>query len=126
MKSYWINLPVKDVKASTAFFRNIGFEINEERSNDDTIAGIMIGKQVICLFRKDVLESFIGRKSRMIEENPETIISFDMNSEAEVDQLATKIEAYGGKVLSQPAKKNGYYGLMFTDLDNHLFNVIVM
>ncbi|MCG7419988.1 extradiol dioxygenase [Macrococcus epidermidis] len=126
MKSYWINLPVADVKASTEFFRNIGFEINEERSNDDTLAGIMVGKQVICLFRKDVLEGFMGRESRRRSDYPETIISFDMESDEAVDELARLIEQNGGKVLSPPGKKNGYYGIMFSDLDDHLFNVIVM
>ncbi|MCU7556451.1 VOC family protein [Macrococcus capreoli] len=126
MKSYWINLPVADVKASTTFFRNIGFEINEERSNDETLAGIMVGKQVICLFRKDVLESFIGKESRSSTDYPETIISFDMESRAAVDAFAERIRINGGTVLSEPGEKNGYYGLTFTDLDNHLFNVIVM
>lgn len=126
MKSYWVNLPVADVKASTEFFRNIGFEINEERSNDDTLASIMVGKQVICLFRKDVLEGFIGRESRRSTDLPEAIISFDMESNEAVDTLAELVEQNGGKVLSPPGKKNGYYGIMFTDLDDHLFNVIVM
>ncbi|MBC9873516.1 VOC family protein [Macrococcoides bohemicum] len=126
MKSYWINLPVANVKASTEFFRNIGFEINEERSNDDTLAGIMVGKQVICLFRKDILEGFMGRESRRSSDYPETIISFDMESNEAVDELANLIAQNGGKVLSPPGKKNGYYGTMFADLDDHLFNVIVM
>ena len=126
MKSYWINLPVADVKASTDFFRSIGFKINEERSNDDTLAGIVVGNQMICLFRKDVLEDFIGRESRRSTDFPEAIISFDMESNAAVDELAGLIELHGGKLLSPPGRKNGYYGIMFTDLDGHLFNVIVM
>ncbi|WP_414043239.1 VOC family protein [Macrococcus sp. EM39E] len=126
MNSYWINLPVANVKASTEFFRKIGFEINEERSNETTLAAIKVGKQVICLFRKDVLESFMGTESRRLTDYPETIISFDMDSEAEVNQLVQLVQENGGKVLSPPSKKNGYYGTMFSDLDNHLFNVIVM
>ncbi|MCE4957168.1 VOC family protein [Macrococcoides caseolyticum] len=126
MKSYWINLPVVNIEASTEFYRNIGFEINEERSDNQTLAGIMIDKQVICLFRKDILEGFIGGPLRAQDDYPETIISFDMESREAVDQFAQKIEQFGGKILSAPGEKNGYYGMSFKDLDNHLFNVIVM
>lgn len=126
MKSYWINLPVADVQASTEFFRNIGFTINEDRSDNETLAGIMIGKQVICLFRKDILEGFMGCESRRQTDYPETIISFDMESREAVDEFTARIEAHGGTVVNKPGEKNGYYGMSFMDLDQHLFNVIVM
>ncbi|WP_414046512.1 VOC family protein [Macrococcus equi] len=126
MKSYWINLPVTDVSSSIKFFEGIGFTINEQQSDGDTLAGIMIGKQVICLFRKDVLEGFIGQRTRGVNEHPETIISFDMETTEEVDELAKLVEQNGGTVLSPPGMNKGYYGMMFSDLDNHLFNVIVM
>ncbi len=37
MKSYWLNFAVTDVERALNFYRNIGFEIIDERSNNGFI-----------------------------------------------------------------------------------------
>lgn len=124
MKSYWLNIPVKDVQASMDFFKQIGFEVNA--GEDETLAQVMAGEQPILLFREDVLQSFMGGELTDTEAGNEFVVSFGMETNEAVDDLSRKITLNGGRVLDGPAQIRGYYGCLFTDPDGHKYNVIVM
>ncbi|AKG73872.1 VOC family protein [Salinicoccus halodurans] len=124
MKSYWLNIPVKDVQASMEFFGKIGFDVNPGK--DETLAQVLVGEQPILLFREDVLQSFIGGELADTSAGNEFVVSFNMETNEEVDELCRKITLNGGSVLEGPAVIRGYYGCLFTDPDGHKYNVIVM
>ena len=124
MKSYWLNIPVKDVQASMDFFKQIGFEVNA--GEDETLAQVMAGEQPILLFREDVLQSFMGGELTDTEAGNEFVVSFGMETNEAVDDLSRKITLNGGRVLDGPAQIRGYYGCLFMDPDGHKYNVIVM
>lgn len=125
MKSYWLNIPVKDVQTSKAFFSGIGLETRDGQ-DPEQLASVHMGSMVFCLFRNDVLSSFIQAPISDTSKGNEMIVSFDLSTKEEVDTLCEKIEEHGGKVLAGPSVMNGYYGCLFTDLDGHKYNVIVM
>ncbi len=59
----WINLPVKDVERSTAFFNEIGLHaasVGNER------AKLAIGQTTILLFPDAAFEKFTGSKSQIL------------------------------------------------------------
>ncbi|MDR8393736.1 VOC family protein [Aliifodinibius sp. S!AR15-10] len=127
-KELWINLPVKDVKKSKAFFSEIGFSFNEDRETEE-MAAMMVGEKEVpvMLFHEDTFKNFIQHEVTDTEKSSETIISFDAESREEVDQLAEKVKAAGGNVFSEPAEVQGWmYGCAFTDLDGHRWNVLYM
>ncbi|WP_017548704.1 VOC family protein [Salinicoccus carnicancri] len=124
MKSYWLNIPVKDVRASMDFFKHIGFEVNA--GEDEALAQVIAGEQPILLFREDVLQSFMGGELTDTKAGNEFIVSFNMERNKEVDDLCKRITSNGGRVLEGPAEIRGYYGCLFTDLDGHKYNVLVM
>lgn len=124
MKSYWLNIPVKNVAASMEFFEKIGFEVNG--GEDDTMAQVMVGDHPFLLFKDDVLHTFIGGNLADTNTGNEFVISFNMDTNEEVDDLCKKITLNGGWVLKGPGIIKGYYGCLFTDPDGHKYNVIVM
>ncbi|WP_411844171.1 VOC family protein [Salinicoccus sp. HZC-1] len=124
MKSYWLNIPVEDIRKSMDFFENIGLEVNA--GEDDTIAQIMVNDQPILLFKDEVLRSFIGGELTDTKTGNELLVSFNLDTDEEVDELCKKIALNGGQLLEGPATIRGYYGCLFTDPDGHKFNVIVM
>lgn len=126
MNSYWLNLSVTDVERALNFYRNIGFEIIDERSNNETLGAIKIGDNTICIFKQDILEQFMQTPLKTHADKPEIIVSFDLPTNQDVDELYERIVQAGGNVINKPSVKNGYYGFMFTDVDGHYFNVIVM
>jgi uncharacterized protein len=56
----WINLPVRDIARSVAFFTEIGFATNPGPGNSEQSASFTIGekKVVLMLFVRDVFSGF--------------------------------------------------------------------
>jgi predicted lactoylglutathione lyase len=128
VKQIWLNLPVKDVSKSAAFFKELGFAPTPY-GNSETSAGIMIGDNnfVVMLFKEQVFKSFIESTVADTAVATELLISIDAQSREEVDAWPQKVTAAGGSVFRQPAESQGWmYGCGFTDPDGHRWNVLYM
>jgi uncharacterized protein len=127
-KELWINLPVKDVAKSTAFFKALGFSFNEQHSTQHS-ACMLIGTKniVVMLFAESMFEGFSQNAITNTAQSNEMLLSFDAETRNEVDELAKKAADAGGIVFSKPAEVQGWmYGCGFTDLDGHRWNVLHM
>ncbi len=127
-KEIWINLPVKDVKRSREFFRNIGFNINSNH-NTDGMAAISSGegKAMVMLFPDATFESFTKNKIADTPQGTEVMFSFGADSKEEVDETAKKVKEAGGTIFAEPGEKDGWmYGFAFMDLDGHRWNMLYM
>jgi len=127
-KQFWLNLPVKDIAKSKAFFSALGFKPNEHMGSGDS-ACFLIGQQnaVLMLFPESQMENFMQAKISDTKAGSEMLMSFDAESREEVDSLAATAQANGGNVFSQPADIQGWmYGCGFTDPDGHRWNVLYM
>jgi uncharacterized protein len=125
----WINLPVKDVTKSLAFFTQIGFEINTQYNNNVHSGCILVGtkKMVVMLFATPMFENISSNKATDTAQSNEVMFSFDAESTTEIDELALKVTTAGGTVFSAPAAHQGWmYGCAFTDLDGHRWNALYM
>lgn len=128
-KELWINLPVKDVKKSREFFAAIGFAINKNAPASDSSASFLIGSKniVMMLFEESVFQRFTNHTVTDTGKSTEILLSFDAESRQEVDELARKVTAAGGKVFAQPGESQGWmYAFGFADPDGHRWNVLYM
>lgn len=128
IKEIWINLPVKDIKKATQFFKSIGFTINPHYNSEGS-ASFFIGEKkiVLMLFNQEQFKSFTRANVADTGTGTEVLFSIDAESPAEVDEMAGKAEAAGGIVFGKPAEIQGWmYGCGFTDLDGHRWNVLHM
>ena len=128
-KEIWLNLPVKDVQRSKAFFTAIGFKFNEARSGGNDMACMLAGEKavVVMLFEEKMFAGFSQNKLTDTSQSSELLISFDAETREEVDELAKKAAAAGGIVFARPAENQGWmYGCAFSDLDGHRWNVLHM
>lgn len=126
----WINLPVKNIKKSKAFFAEIGFSFYEERETE-VMAAMMVGtgekKVPVMLFSENTFQNIIQHEVTDTNKSSETIFSFDAESREEVDKIAKKVKEAGGSVFSAPSEIQGWmYGCAFTDPDGHRWNVLYM
>ncbi|TDH28939.1 extradiol dioxygenase [Segetibacter sp. 3557_3] len=128
-KQIWINLPVKDIARSKAFFTAIGFKLNERYGNSDQSASFLVGDKqvVVMLFTEDTFSSFTGNELVNTSEGSEVLFSLDAESRDEVEEMATKAEDAGGTVFGLPQERQGWmYGCGFADPDGHRWNVLYM
>src|SRR5699024_9571636 len=124
MKSYWLNIPVKNVAAAMEFFEKIGFEVNG--GEDDTMAQAMVGDHPFLLFKDDGLHTLNGGSLASTKTGHECVISVNMDTNEEVDEHCKKITLNGRWVLKGPGIIKGSSGCLFTDPDGHTYKVIVM
>lgn len=128
-KQLWINLPVKNIEKSKAFFLSIGFELNKEHGQSPVSACFLVGEKstAIMLFEESIFEGFSICKTSDTKLGSEMLISFDAESRAEIDNLVTKVKAAGGNIFGEPRDIQGWmYGCGFTDLDGHRWNALFM
>lgn len=126
-KDFWINMPVKDVAASTAFFTSLGFSFNPRFTGNADMACMFAGdkKVVVMLCSEQLFKRFTGNEINDTKQATEMLLSIDAESREEVDEIARKAAAAGGSVFGKPAESQGWmYGCGFTDLDGHRWNIL--
>jgi uncharacterized protein len=128
-KDIWLNIPVKDVQKSKAFYKAIRFEFNEQQSRGADSECMLVGhkKVVVMLFQEKLFESFTKHPITDTFKSTELLISIDAESKAEVDTITENAEKAGGFVFGKPSEVQGWmYGSGFCDLDGHRWNVLFM
>ncbi len=129
-KEIWLNLPVKDVLKSRAFFTQLGFNFNPRHTETDSTAQcLLIGQNnfVVMLFPEDTFKHFTRNEINSLSITTQFLISIDAESREEVDALAQKVKTAGGKIYGEPGENQGWmYGFGFCDIDGHRWNVLHM
>lgn len=129
IKDIWINLPVKNVEKSVAFFKQLDFKFNTQYGSSPQSASLLMGDKnvVVMLFEETLFKNFTNHVITDTKQSTEVLLSISAESREEVDTLAKKAEAAGGLVFGKPGESQGWlYGCGFTDLDGHRWNVLFM
>ena len=127
-REFWINLPVKDVGRSRAFFEKIGFAFNEARSSAE-MACMVIGEKgvVVMLFPEAAFKGFAHNDVADPGRGTEVLFSIDAETRDAVDVMAREADAAGGAVFSAPREAEGWmYGAGFADPDGHRWSILYM
>lgn len=122
----FINLPVRNVAASRAFFEAMGFTIDEKFSNE--VAACVSVSESIYLMVLDhpTFATFTTKSIIDAATSTGAIVAFGLDSREEVDALADLALAAGGSHFRAPEDQGFMYGRSFQDLDGNLFEVFHM
>ena len=125
-KQIFVNLPVKNVERTRAFFAGLGFSFNPQYSNDQALC-MQIGENIFAMLL--VERFFQGFTSKPIADarvSTEVLTCLSCESREEVDALVAKAVAAGGRTPN-PKQDHGFmYGHGFEDLDGHIWEVMWM
>lgn len=127
--TFWLNLPVKNVEESEAFFEALGFKPNPMHEKAANRAGFFIGNDdvVLMLFSEKDFKQMTGNEVANTKAGTEVLLNIDAESREEVDEMARKVNDAGGSIFSEPTEIQGWmYGLGFEDLDGHRWNMLYM
>ena len=125
-KQIYINLPVRDLAASTAFFKRLGFDFNPQFSNDQA-ACMVIGENIYAmLLVHDFFKNFTGKPISDANQTTEVLICISCDSRKQVDELVAKAVAAGGRSPRKPQDHGFMYTHGFEDIDGHIWELTYM
>ena len=125
-RKIYVNIPVKDLKASVAFFTALGFEFDSRFSNEDATAMVIGDGNAVMLLDEEFFRTFTRKPVADAFSTTEAIISISADSREAVDEMVRKALQAGGKESLEPLEMPGMYGWSFQDLDGHLWEVLFM
>ncbi len=129
IENLWLNLPVKDLAKSVAFFTKIGFSPNPGPGNSEQSASFLIGEKkiVLMLFAQEVFSGFTQHALCDTTKGSEVLFSLGVSSREQVDEIADRARSAGGIIFGAPKESQGFmYGCGFCDPDGHRWNVLFM
>jgi predicted lactoylglutathione lyase len=122
----FVNLPVRDLDASKAFFAKLGFTFNAQFT-DDTAAAMVIDTNIFSmLLTHEKFAQFTSKTIADAHTSSEVLIALSRDSKDAVIALFDKAIAAG----ATQARPGDDYGFMmsraFSDLDGHIWEIMWM
>ncbi len=122
-KHIFINLSVKDVNRSTNFFKELGFEINPQFSDESTSCIIISENIFAMIMSEERFKEFTKKEIVDTTTSAESIFALSAKSREQVDEIVNKALSSGGKRFNEPQDHGFMYIWGFEDLDGHLWEV---
>lgn len=122
----FLTLPVADLQKSIAFFKALGFALNQQFS-DDTAACVVINDHLsVMLGTHEKFRTFTPKAVCDTSQAVEVLISLGCDTRERVDELVAKALAAGGTTYDEPEDLGFMYSHSFVDLDGHGWGVLYM
>ena len=125
-RKIFVNLPIKDMERSKAFFQALGFGFNPQFTNEQG-ACMVIGEDIfVMLLTEPFFQTFTKKPVADANKSTEVLTCLSCDSREEVDELVRKARAAGGRVPNAPQDHGFMYGHGFEDLDGHIWELAYM
>ncbi|MGH6860747.1 MAG: VOC family protein [Phyllobacterium sp.] len=126
MRMIFVNLPVKNLEASKAFFASLGFSFNPDFSDDKAACMIIEENIFAMMLTHERFKDFINNEISDAARAQEVLIALSSGSRAEVDDTLAKALTAGGKEW-KPVQDYGFmYSCSFQDPDGHVWEIVHM
>jgi predicted lactoylglutathione lyase len=122
----FVNLPVKKLELSMAFFKRLGFQFNPQFTNEQAACMIVSETSYVMLLVEDFFKTFIDKPLVDATRATEVLVCLSAEDRAGVDAMVAKAVAAGGKAHRTPVDHGFMYGHGFTDPDGHQWEVMFM
>ncbi|MFD2672704.1 VOC family protein [Marinicrinis sediminis] len=123
----FVNLHVKDIKKTMAFFTGLGFEFNMQFTDEEKAACLVIGDNKYAMLHTE--ESFMTYSKKQIVDTDtyaQVMVALSAESREKVDEIVNKAISLGGKWFTDPQDHGFMYQWGFQDLDGHIWEIAYM
>ena len=123
----FVNLPVADVKRSTAFYEAVGATKNPQFSDDSTSCMVISDTIFVMILTHEKFRQFSPKAIPNAHETAQVLLALSADSREAVDDMTAKAGAQGVKLDPCPQQDYGFmYGRSFEDPDGHIWEVMWM
>jgi hypothetical protein len=122
----FVNLPVKDLQKSIAFFTALGYAFNPQFT-DETAACMQISEEIhAMLLTHAKFQTFTPKPICDAKQSTEVLLCLSCASRTQVDELVGQAVAAGGATYAAPKDYGFMYQHGYQDLDGHIWELIYM
>jgi len=118
----FVNLPVRDLERSKAFYEAIGFRNEPKFSNEAAAMMVLSDTIAVMLLTHPFYATFTRKPIADANNSSQVMLCISCESPAEVDRIVEAAAASGGKIdqsLKSEAGDGPMYGRDFEDPDGH-------
>lgn len=122
----FVNLPVKHLDRSIAFFSKLGYAFNPQFT-DETAACMVIGEDIFAmLLTEKKFGEFTRKTIADATKTTEVLTALSVDSKEKVNHLVDTALKLGATEAREPMDYGFMYGRSFNDLDGHIWEIIYM
>jgi uncharacterized protein len=123
-RKLFVNLPVRDLPRSKAFFETLGFSFEPKYSDEKAACLIISEEAFVMLLADEFFKTFTEREICDPSKQVEGLFAITAESKEEVDSLVAKaVDAGGARAKGEMDNEFMYYK-SFYDLDGHHWEVL--
>ena len=123
----FVNLPVADVKRSTAFYEAVGATKNTQFCDDSTSCMVISDTIFVMILTHEKFRQFSPKAIPNAHETAQVLLALSADSREAVDDMTVKAGAQGVTLDPCPQQDYGFmYGRSFEDPDGHIWEVLWM
>ncbi|HAX03711.1 MAG: hypothetical protein A2Y45_08670 [Tenericutes bacterium GWC2_34_14] len=123
IKHTFINRATEDVLKARQFFTHIGFEINEQFSDESGFCVVVNETTFLMVMNKEKFKGFTHADLPNSDKATQMILTFQLESMQEVDDFICKVLEAHGTEFGEAHDDDFMYYRSFKDLDGHHFEV---
>jgi len=122
----FVNLAVKDLPKSKAFFSALGYSFNPQFTNDDAACMVISDTIYAMLLTEPFFKKFTSKELVDAKKSTEAIVCLSAASRAAVEEIVRKAVAAGGRIYNEPQDHGFMYCHGFEDVDGHQWEFAFM
>lgn len=124
IKEIFLNLAVKDLAASMAFFKKLGFEFNPQFTNEKAACLILGPSMYAMLLTEPFFQTFTTKSLVNAKESAQMMVAVTLETKQKVDEMIATAFAAGADKGNPDQDYGWMYSRSFADLDGHIWEVL--
>lgn len=119
----FVNLPVADLAAAQDFYSALGWEVNEEFT-DEKASSVQASDTIfVMLLTREFFSTFHPKETASTDSPREVITALSVDSNEDVDEMLRRAREAGAHVHTEPHQDEGMYIGAFSDPDGHAWEI---
>jgi predicted lactoylglutathione lyase len=124
-KMIFVNLPVRDLAASTAFYVALGGEVNPQFSGEHSSSLMFSDAIGVMLLTHDHYRQFTKRPIGDARRDSQTLLALSVDNRDAVDATLARAVAAGGSADPNPAQDHGFmFSRSIEDPDGYVWEIL--
>ena len=126
-KMIFVNLPVRDLTASTAFYVALGGEVNPQFSGERSTSLMFSDAIGVMLLTHDHYRDFTKRQIGDARRDSQALFALSVDNRDAVNATLSHAVAAGGRADPNPAQDHGFmFGRSIEDPDGYVWEIMWM